>query len=177
MTPRGPRRSASSHSNEAPRLSVLCRPPRCVPKEDFARGMKGVLLLGLLLALPTAQAQTIYRCGNTISQTPCGPDAQVRQLPSAGPKASAPAALKGQALCTEFAIQHSATPDPASARVSLLQPRRAEVIRYADQPVTAYRYDLSIDVKTAQGLYIGPQRYSCWLSEDQLRLLQMRVQP
>lgn len=139
--------------------------------------MRWAPLLCLTLAMPLVQAQTVYRCGNTVSQTPCGPDAQVRQLPSAGPKASAPAALKGQALCTEFAIQHSGTPDPASARVKLLQPRRAEVIRYADQPVAAYRYDLSVDVKTAHDLYIGPQRYSCWLSEDQARLLQMRVQP
>lgn len=132
------------------------------------------LLLGACLQL--AQAQTVYRCGNTISQTPCGPDAQAqRVLGAAAAPASRPASSTGQALCVEAALQQTGTPEPASARVTQLAPRRAEVIRYANQPLTAFRFELALDVKTAHGLYSGPQRFSCWLSEDQARVLQLQA--
>lgn len=136
------------------------------------------LVLALLGALPAVQAQIVYRCGNTISQTPCGPDATPqRVLGAPAAPASRPAAAQGQALCAEQAIQQTATPEPASARVQLLAPRRVEVIRYADRSLAAYRYDLAVDVKTAYGLYTGAQRFSCWLSEDQARVLQFQAMP
>lgn len=130
----------------------------------------------LLAGLHTADAQTVYRCGNTISQTPCGPDAEAKRVLGAPPApASRPASPTGQALCAEAALQLSGTPEPASARVTQLAPRRVEVIRYANQPLAAFRFELAVDAKTAYGLYSGPRPFSCWLSEDQARVLQLQA--
>jgi hypothetical protein len=50
--------------------------------------------------------------------------------------------------------------------------RVTEVIQYAGQPMPAHRYDLTLDSKNTYGVYTGPIPYSCWLSEDQARVLQ-----
>jgi hypothetical protein len=130
----------------------------------------------LLAGLQPAFAQTVYRCGNTISQTPCSPDAEAKRVLGVPPApASRPASPIGQALCAEAALQQTGTPEPASARVTQLAPRRVEVIRYANQSLAAFRFELAVDAKTAYGLYGGPQHFSCWLSEDQARVLQLQA--
>lgn len=126
-------------------------------------------LLGL--AAGAASAQQMYRCGNTFSQTPCAPDAQVRQV-RADAVASTGPGLAGQELCAAEATRRVATPEPATARIVPLGARRTEAIQYAGTALAAHRYDLSIDAKNEAGMYIGPRAYSCWVSEDQRRVLQ-----
>lgn len=128
-------------------------------------------LLLAALAAGGVQAQALYRCGNTYSQVPCAPDA----VPQKG-RSDAPAEKSGGAQGYELCASHAKTavesPEPQSARVQQIGLRKAEVIQYADKPVAAHRYDLSVDAKTAYGVFSGPQPYSCWLSEDQRRVLQ-----
>lgn len=135
--------------------------------------MRRASLLPLLLAVAAGavQAQTLYRCGNTYSQVPCAPDAVARQGRSDAPaeKSGGP---QGYELCASHAPTAIDTPEPHSARVQQIGLRKAEVIQYADKPVASHRYDLSVDAKTAYGVFSGPQPYSCWLSEDQRRVLQ-----
>lgn len=128
-------------------------------------------LLLTAFAAGGVQAQALYRCGNTYSQVPCAPDA----VPQKG-RSDAPAEKSGGAQGYELCASHATTavesPEPQSARVQQIGLRKAEVIQYADKPVAAHRYDLSVDAKTAYGVFSGPQPYSCWLSEDQRRVLQ-----
>jgi len=134
-----------------------------------------ICLLVLLLA-GVAQSQTVYRCGNQFSQTPCAADAQARPNAGVAPAVAA-SGPRGFALCTAEAMRRLQPPEPASTRVLQLGERRTEVIRYADRSLAAPRYELSADVKTAYGLYGGPLRFACWLSEDQARVLRFEALP
>lgn len=119
----------------------------------------------LLLALP-ATAQTLYRCGNTYSQTPCSDQAQRLRVYAA----SAPQAVAGP---RGFALCAAKLPAELSARAQPLGKRRTEVIPYAGQPMQALRFDLQV---LPEGGHPA-QRYACWLSEDQARLLQFEPLP
>lgn len=125
----------------------------------------------LALAATSAAAQQMYKCGNTFSQTPCAPDATMQKVRADAVASSGPG-LAGQALCVAEATRYVRTPDPQSARVLPLGAKKTEVIKYAGTPLAAHRYDLSVDVKNEAGMYIGPEAYSCWVSEDQRRVLQ-----
>ncbi len=122
------------------------------------------------LAAP-AQSSSLYRCGNTYSQTPCAADAQPARL-HRDAAAERPAVATGFDLCAAAARRRVESPEPESARIVPIGARTSEVITYAGQPLSAHRYDLSIDAKTAYGVFSGPVAYSCWLSEDQARVLQ-----
>lgn len=125
----------------------------------------------LVLAGLAAEAQQVYRCGNTFSQAPCSADAQpTRVVPANTP--DKPAGLSGFELCAATAKGAVQSPEPESARVAPFGERRTEVISYAGKDVAARRFDLTVDAKTQFGVYSGPVAYSCWLSEDQARVLQ-----
>jgi hypothetical protein len=129
------------------------------------------LLLSLCAATLPVQAQTMYRCGNTYSQTPCSADAKAAKV-SPGEAPDKAARLQGYELCAAAAPGKAATPEPESARVQPLGQRVSEVIQYAGQPLSTHRYDLTVDAKSQYGVYTGPVAYSCWVSEDQARILQ-----
>lgn len=128
-----------------------------------------------LLVLSPLQAQQLYKCGNTYSQTPCAPDATPKRGLSGGASASASSDKpSGYALCSAQAITRIDSPEPETAQVSPVGQRKAEVIQYANQPIVAVRYDLSVRAKTQYGVYGSPVGFACWLSEDQLRVLQLK---
>ncbi len=138
--------------------------------------MKPVLLVAiaaLSFALaPAVRAQQLYRCGNTYSQTPCAADAKPTRLHqgSAPEKAAGPAGFE---LCSAAAVKAVRSPEPESARVQPVGERVSQVIQYAGKPLAAHRYDLTVDAKNRGGVYAGPVAFSCWLSEDQARVLQL----
>lgn len=126
----------------------------------MSRPLVSLLLAGL--ALPSG-AQTLYRCGNTYSQTPCAGEAQaVRVYAASAPKAAP--GPRGVALCA------AQLPEAQAARAKPEGARRTEVITYAGQPMQARRYDLTVP---AEGTDPAPSRLSCWLSEDEARVLQL----
>lgn len=120
-----------------------------------------------------ASAQQMYKCGNTFSQTPCAPDAVAKPVQSsAAPEAAG--GLSGYELCAAAARKMANSPEPETARIQPVGERRSEVIEYAGKPIATHRYDLAIDAKTQFGVFSGLQPYTCWLSEDQRRVLQFR---
>jgi hypothetical protein len=126
-------------------------------------------------AMPS-HAQALYKCGSTYSQTPCAPDAATPRLfkdasPTAGTQPT------GYALCAATAPAAAAVLEPETARIRPLGQRVTEVIQYAGQSIPAHRFDLTIDSKNPYGVFTGPIPYSCWLSEDQARLLQFGPRP
>jgi hypothetical protein len=132
-----------------------------------------IVAIGLFAITHHASAQQLYRCGNTYSQTPCAADAASKSVYSGSAPARAPG-LSGYELCAAHAVKYVASPEPESARTMPVGQRKTEVIRYAGQSVAAHRFDLTVDAKTTYGVYSGPVTYSCWLSEDQARMLQFR---
>jgi hypothetical protein len=138
-------------------------------KQPSPRSLGQLLLSLCALALP-AHAQQMYKCGNTYSQTPCSPEAKVTRLFQGDSPAKA-SKLQGYELCAAAAPGKTSSPEPESARVQPLGQRVSEVIQFSGQALSAHRYDLSVDSKTKFGVYSGPVAYSCWVSEDQARIL------
>ncbi len=128
----------------------------------------------LMMGLNVSQAQQLFKCGNTYSQTPCAPDATPKRGLSGGSAAAATGDKpSGLALCSAQALTRIDSPEPETAQVSPVGQRKTEVIQYANQPIMAVRYDLSVRAKTQYGVYGQPLSFACWLSEDQLRVLQL----
>jgi len=125
--------------------------------------------LALLCSGPVA-AQTMYRCGSTYSQTPCGPAATATRTPSDVP-ADGPADQQPGAICAREAPGQLNVPDPTQMRVLSTSAGRAEVIQYAGQPMAARRFELSISTVNSAGVWLPARAYTCHLSEDQQRLL------
>ena len=125
----------------------------------------------LLSQVSSVHAQQMYKCGSTYSQTPCGPEAAVKTLPP-GAAPESPPGLSGHELCAATAKKSYGGPEPDSARIQPLGDRKSEVIQYAGKSIAAFRYDIAMDTKTQYGVYSGAKPYSCWLSEDQRRVLQ-----
>jgi hypothetical protein len=115
----------------------------------------------------------MYRCGSTYSQTPCGPTATATRTPSDIPADKA-AGSQG-AACAAQAPHLLNVPDPAALRVLYSSASRAEVIQYSGQPVVALRYDLSISTVSPAGVWLAARAFSCYLSEDQQRILKFEV--
>lgn len=134
-------------------------------------GGRAAWLLGSLTLASAAHAQQLYKCGNTYSQTPCATDAKPSKLHQGAAPEKAPGA-SGFELCALTAKSAVGTPEPESARVRQVQQRVSEVIQYSGQALPSHRYDLTVDARTQYGVFSGPVAYSCWLSEDQARVLQ-----
>ena len=132
-----------------------------------------IIALTALLVVPAlAEAQQLYRCGNTYSQTPCAAAASaVRIAPVAAPE-PAPGS-HGKELCTSSAPRLLGFNDPQSARIESVVKANSEVIQYAGQPMVARKYVLSINATNAYGAYVGARPYACFLSEDEHRILKV----
>mgnify|MGYP001765465668 CR=1 FL=1 len=128
-------------------------------------------VLAIFAIAPAAHSQQLYRCGSTYSQTPCAAGAKPTRLHQGAAPDKVPGA-SGFELCAVAARNAAGTPEPESARVQPMGQRVAEVVQYSGQPLPAHRYDLTVDAKTQYGVFSGPVAYSCWLSEDQARVLQ-----
>jgi hypothetical protein len=116
----------------------------------------GIAVLLAIAPFPApAPAQQMYRCGSTYSQTPCSPTATATRTRSDVPPDNAGGSQSGAACA-------------ASAS-------RAEVIQYSGQPVVALRYDLSITTVSPAGVWLAARAYSCYLSEDQQRILKFEI--
>lgn len=118
------------------------------------------------------QAQTLYRCGNTYSQTPCAADAAPARI-SAGAAPDAASASQGSTVCANEGVAQMRFPDPESTRILSVSRAGTEVIQYAGKPLAARRYNLTLNTKGPSGAYLGERVYTCYLSEDERRVLKV----
>jgi hypothetical protein len=129
--------------------------------------------LALLSLLPAVcAAQSLYRCGNTYSQTPCAAAASaVRLSPGAAPET--PAATQPRELCGAATVGVMQLPDANMARVESVVKGNSEAIEYAGKPMVARTYLVTVNVANAYGMYTGPKVHACYLSEDEQRVLKV----
>lgn len=120
-----------------------------------------------------AGAQTMYRCGNVYSQTPCASDATTVR-PRANTVADAAPGAQGADLCSATAVRELALDDGAPVQIASVAKAPAEVIQYADKPTATRQYLVNLKVKNATVVYAGPRTYTCNLSEDERRVLRFR---
>jgi hypothetical protein len=131
------------------------------------------LSFACLLAWPAlGWSQTLYRCGNTYSQTPCAADAASARV-SAGAAPDAAPGLSGKELCINEGLTQLGFPDPYSTRVGAVTRAGSEAISYAGQAVAVRKYHLTVNAKNSAGVFTGDQVYVCYLSEDERRVLKV----
>ena len=138
--------------------------------------MKLLTVLAWTAAIVASQAsaQAVYRCGNTYSQIPCEAGAKPARITSAAAP-DQPKVASGAGLCADEAPRLLRFPDPPSTRVGAVKRGSAEVIQYADQPIAAKLYLLTLNTKNRIGAYDGERTYVCFLSDDERRIL--KVEP
>jgi len=122
-----------------------------------------------LLFSISAHAATLYRCGNTFSQVPCGDNAKPVQISGgeAGRAALPPEMAKH--VCVSDLKKWVPFPDPDSIKVESMSRGAPEIIEYAGTKLMARRYDLRISAPNAP----GGQNYRCFASEDNQRILKI----
>ncbi len=133
----------------------------------------------LLCATGLAGAQTMYRCGNTFSQKPCGDSATTVKVPAnaAPSEASAPAPAQasggaGQA-CSSAAISAASRNDGSKLRVEGIRPAGTGVVQYAGQAVAGRKYVVQLAAVSPTGMPLGQVALTCYLSEDDRRVLRI----
>jgi hypothetical protein len=135
-----------------------------------------VVAITSMAVLPgVSSSQPLYRCGNKYSQTPCDSDAKPARILNGAAPDQAQGAY-GKDLCISEAPQKLGFPDPESTRFLSVTKGPAEVIKYADQPIVAHKYLMTINTKNAYGAYAGEQSYVCFLTEDEHRVFKIEPQ-
>lgn len=122
----------------------------------------------LFFSLP-AHAGTLYRCGNTFSQIPCGDDAKTVQIPSGDRGKSALPPDLAKHVCVNDLKKWVPFPDPDSIKVASVSRGVPEIIEYAGTKLMARRYDLRISAPNAY----GGLAFRCFASEDNQRILKI----
>lgn len=124
----------------------------------------GALLMATLPSL--AGAQTMYRCGNTFSQKPCGDSAAAVKVPgtqvTAGAGTSAP-----DSVCSRAALGNG------NYRIDSLESGGTDTVTYAGQTVAAKLYRVNMTRLDEHGRSMGRTAAVCYLSEDGQRVLKI----
>jgi len=140
--------------------------------------VRSILAGGLLCSLAAlSSAQTMYRCGNTFSQQPCGQDAkevaiqgvpQPRRLPPmpVDEPASPEVVAAARSMC-ETAITGQLK-DPDSARFEA--PIRLGLRRTPDG-IILRDYMIYVNAKNSYGGYTGSKRWTCSLNAKETAVL------
>ncbi len=133
-----------------------------------------LLVTAALLSGGTAFAQKLYRCGNNFSQTPCSGEATGKPLPSAANSVTVNAD-KGLNACTSAVLVNMDVPTTHRASIESAVRGKSASISYANQPVVARSYLVSVAIRDAVGSKVGAKAVNCYLSEDEQRVL--KVEP
>lgn len=142
--------------------------------------------IAALLFAGTCSAQTMYRCGNTFSQNPCGPDAKEIAI-SGVPQPSAASRIVQTPVDPEKAERMKAeclvwirTQMPwkdrdsvkfGSVTVGLLGMRMID-----DTDTLVRRYYTRVNAKNSFGAYIGEQEGICYAAADDSKIIGAVVQ-
>jgi hypothetical protein len=133
------------------------------------------LILSLSIALITSfsmEAHALYRCKNTYSQIPCAADATAAKIHK-DINATPASESRGRDLCVSAIPQKIELEDAEGVKAEVLGASESAVITYANQPMVAKRYLMTVNAKNSSGVYTGKRPYFCFLSEDENRVLQI----
>lgn len=141
------------------------------------RYLRSIMGGALLCGAAFASAQTMYRCGNTFSQQPCGQDAkevaiqgvpQPRKVPPMPvDEPASPETLAAARTMCEAAITGQLK-DPASAKFDA--PIRMGLRRTPDG-VILRDYTVYVNAKNSFGGYTGAKRWTCSLNAAETSVL------
>ncbi len=129
------------------------------------------VVFAVALACGSAHAQ--YKCTGadgkvTFQQAPCAGGTPLR--PTAN--GAEPPRIGGKALCEMYARKTSFFKDPESIRLVLVGYAGARTVAIGGHVVVSRSYSLLINGKNSYGAYGGETLYTCFLSQDEQRVLQ-----
>jgi hypothetical protein len=126
------------------------------------------VLIGLTTMVPPlpATAQTLYRCGNQFSQTPCSKDAPAARVRSSAAP-DRPETPSGKDLCIAQASKMLGFTEPQAELFDSVNKAPAQVIQYAGTPIAATTYLLQSRGRVHQGLLVPALALECFLSDDE----------
>ncbi|XVJ71245.1 MAG: hypothetical protein HEQ39_17820 [Rhizobacter sp.] len=132
-----------------------------------------VLTVFATTALPLpATSQTLYRCGNEFSQTPCSKDAPAARIRSSAAP-DRPETPGGKDLCIAQASKMLGFAEPQPEVFDSVNKMPAQVIQYAGTPIAAKTYWLQSRGRIHQGILVPAVSLECFLSDDEQRLLKL----
>jgi hypothetical protein len=149
-------------------------------------------LLALLIAAGAAGAQTMYRCGSTYSQAPCGPDAQqIGARPKAAPNPAPVSAAAGpkkvldtipedpvkaeamRAQCREWITRVPAWKDRDSVKVGEIKRAGLAMREVAGREQRVRAYATVVNAKNGFGGYGGERLAICWTDDAETTMLDL----
>lgn len=140
--------------------------------------IRAALAVTMLFLVACANAQGVYRCGNTFSETPCGPDAKVLIAPPAAPaKLERPADIPpsaekieaNKAVCEKKTRE--AMKDPESTKIKSVSRGGTALQRLAGRVFYGISYNMNVNAKNSYGGYTGEKLYNCVFSLDETTFL------
>ncbi len=115
-----------------------------------------------------AQGQSVYKCGNTFSQTPCGADAKQigvapeiplsRELPPDIPPAGDRIAAN-MATCERET--RASMKDPEAAKIKDIKRSGVSQQYHRGKTFAGVTYTMNVNGKNSYGGYVGERLYSC----------------
>ncbi|AVQ83806.1 hypothetical protein [Variovorax sp. PMC12] len=146
------------------------------------------LLLGGLasVAVAGASAQTLYRCGNTFSQTPCGEGArEVRASGVAQPVVPPPLAPIDKKRETDLAARciHAIRTIPSwkdrdSLKIAVPERATAGVARDVEgRRIAVVPWYGQVNAKNSYGGYTGDKMANCYFDSTESRIVDLFIAP
>jgi hypothetical protein len=148
---------------------------------------RAVAVALLAVALSPLMAQTLHRCGNTFSQTPCGegttsglrvgsgahPVASATPGSVAGTSVAGPALSPAAQMCAQTALSQLALGPGFTTQVRSAARGPTEAIKYANDTIVARSWNLALSVHNAGGAQVAAHALRCHVSEDEQRVLKV----
>ncbi|UZZ64524.1 hypothetical protein [Curvibacter phage PCA1] len=132
-----------------------------------------------LLLLPACVgAQTMYRCGNTFSQQPCGSDAKpIATVGVVQPERAADPAKVSvmQTQCEQWVREKPSWKDRESVKTSMPTRNKLETrtVNGVGQIVVSYR--VLVNAKNSYGAYQGEKTYTCYANRDESKIIDLQM--
>lgn len=142
-----------------------------------------LLAASLLAACAAAGAQTMYRCGNTFSQTPCGSDAKAGVTPrgenggGAASTADAGAARPRAQPCLAELAQRVGVEGPGALKIGRMEGPKVEAIDVKGEKLVVRTYEFTALTRNAYGGQTPAASFTCHLSEDEQRVVRLSERP
>jgi hypothetical protein len=153
-----------------PVASVATHQPRGRAMLTWALPLIAAALL-MWLTPSTASAQKLYRCGSNFSQVPCDKTTEGTPMAAAATPVARDA-KKGADVCAQAAMGQLGGDSVGTLESSKAGP--AAVIQYHNQPMVTRMQHVTLMVRSTDGVRLGQRNFTCNLSEDEQRVLQIR---
>lgn len=129
----------------------------------------------IIFALQSAHAEKLYRCGNTFSQVPCGPNEKEVRARSDVLADSAPGgadrAEAMKAACVDWIRNVPAWKDRESVKISGLRRGRFLVHSIDGEPTMVVTYLALVNGKNSYGGYTGEKSFVCYANQQETKII------